>query len=552
MSPLKVEQAPTSHSLPRLSLLEQHDELQLELPDEEEEVRRREESSSKAAADLARVASVEKKERCTSARAVSERVRKEREAMLSPSLSLLYEEPLHIVRGENCHLFDLEGNKYLDGVNNVPHVGHSNKRVAEAVSKAMYNLNTNTRYIRSDIVSYSKELLAMFPPSLEIIHFCNSGSEANDLALRIAREAGRSSGRTDVVVMNGAYHGHTASCIDISPYKFDRSGGNGKPETTHIMPFPDTCRKFHMSGDLESKKVLKRAKQKDRKVCAFLSESMLSCGGQVILPDGYLKEVYANMREAGAICIADEVQCGFGRSGSHFWGFQTQGVTPDVVVLGKSIGNGFPLSAVVTTRKLAKTFANGMEYFNTFGGCNAAIAAGHAVLKVLKEEKLKDNADRLGKYVLDALREDLMKYDFVGDVRGKGLFIGIEFVTDSKNLLYAPHLAKYVCNRIKNRRVLLNTDGMHSSVIKIKPPLTFSLQNAKELVATIKKVLADDLTQAKLSELKRKDIEYNKRLYPAKKKAGSLRREELVSYSTAVSAAAVLAWQLCGGSSYFI
>ena len=552
MSPLKVEQAPTSHSLPRLSLLEQHDELQLELPDEEEEVRRREESSSKAAADLARVASVEKKERCTSARAVSERVRKEREAMLSPSLSLLYEEPLHIVRGENCHLFDLEGNKYLDGVNNVPHVGHSNKRVAEAVSKAMYNLNTNTRYIRSDIVSYSKELLAMFPPSLEIIHFCNSGSEANDLALRIAREAGRSSGRTDVVVMNGAYHGHTASCIDISPYKFDRSGGNGKPETTHIMPFPDTCRKFHMSGDLESKKVLKRAKQKDRKVCAFLSESMLSCGGQVILPDGYLKEVYANMREAGAICIADEVQCGFGRSGSHFWGFQTQGVTPDVVVLGKSIGNGFPLSAVVTTRKLAKTFANGMEYFNTFGGCNAAIAAGHAVLKVLKEEKLKDNADRLGKYVLDALREDLMKYDFVGDVRGKGLFIGIEFVTDSKNLLYAPHLAKYVCNRIKNRRVLLNTDGMHSSVIKIKPPVTFSLQNAKELVATIKKVLADDLTQAKLSELKRKDIEYNKRLYPAKKKAGSLRREELVSYSTAVSAAAVLAWQLYGGSSYFI
>ena len=393
-------------------------------------------------------------------------VRNLRTSLLPANLSLMYDQPLHIVRGSGCYLFDNKGTAYLDGVNNVPHVGHSNPKVAKAVSEAMYNLNTNTRYIRTDIVEYAKDLVEMLPEPLEVIYFCNSGSEANDLALRIAREAGSKNGQTDVVVMNGAYHGHTASCIEISPYKFNRPGGNGKSERTHIMNFPDTCRKLYMDGDLESSRVLQNIKSLGRKPpAAFISESLLSCGGQVILPDGYLKDVYANMKAAGVLCIADEVQCGFGRCGSNFWGFQTQGVTPDIVVMGKSQGNGVPLSCLVTTRELADTFSNGMEYFNTFGGCNAAIAAGHAVLKIIKEEKLQEHSANMGKFLLEELKEIAKPFSFIGDVKGKGLFLGIEFVTDPQSKGYAPNLARYVCNRIKDRKILLNTDGMHSSVI---------------------------------------------------------------------------------------
>jgi 4-aminobutyrate aminotransferase-like enzyme/Ser/Thr protein kinase RdoA (MazF antagonist) len=440
-------------------------------------------------------------------------VRNLRSNLLPSNLSLMYDQPLHMVRGSGCYLYDQQGNAYLDGVNNVPHVGHSNPKVAKAVSEAMHNLNTNTRYLRTDLVDYAKDLVEMLPKSLEVIYFCNSGSEANDLALRIAREAGSTNGQTDVVVMNGAYHGHTASCIEISPYKFNRKGGKGKPERTHIMNFPDTCRELFMDGHVESSRVLQNIKDLGRNPpAAFISESLLSCGGQVILPDGYLKDVYANMKAAGAICIADEVQCGFGRCGSRFWGFETQGVVPDIVVMGKSIGNGFPLSAIVTTRKLADTFANGMEYFNTFGGCNAAIAAGHSVLKILKEDKLQQHSATMGKFLLEELKEITKSYPFIGDVRGQGLFAGIEFVTDGESKGYAPNLARFVCNKIKSRFILLNTDGMHSSVIKIKPPLVFTVEDAHHLINTIRTVLEEDLTEEHLADLLNMDREYNAKL----------------------------------------
>ena len=440
-------------------------------------------------------------------RSEAQALKNQRDKMLGPNLSLLYgDDPIHMVRGSGCFLFDSQGHRYLDAVNNVPHVGHSNPRVAEAVSEAMKTLNTNTRYIREDYVAYAKDLLSTMPPNIEVIYFCNSGSEANDLALRIARQKGLSQGKEEVVVMNGAYHGHTASCIEISPYKFNRSGGRGKPGTTHIMPFPDTCRGLHLDGSEESSRVLGGA---GGGVCAFICESLLSCGGQVILPQGYLKSVYANMREAGAVCIADEVQCGFGRSGTHFWGFQTQGVEPDIVVLGKSIGNGFPLSAVATTRDLASTFANGMEYFNTFGGCNAAIAAGHAVFKVLREEKMQESALAVGDYLLGALRALTKDCGFVGDCRGRGLFVGIEFVCDRESLGYAPSIAKFVCNAIRKRFVLVSTDGMHSNTIKIKPPVCFTMSNADTLVRTIKAVLEEDLTVEIRASLLQKDREYN-------------------------------------------
>ena len=416
-----------------------------------------------------------------------------RRRILGPNLSLLYNEPIHLVRGSGCYLVDRQNKRYLDAVNNVPIVGHSEPRVAEAVSEAMRTLNTNIRYIREDYLDYAEELLAMFPAGLDTVYFCNSGSEANDLALRIAREVGHAEARRDVVVMDGAYHGHTEACIEISPYKFNRAGGKGKPETTHVMPLPDTCRGKGLDGGAEAEKILEASRRAGRPApCAFICESLLSCGGQVILPPGYLKGVYGAMRRVGAVCIADEVQCGFGRTGAHFWGFQTQGVVPDIVILGKSIGNGFPLSAVVLRRELAEKFSSGgMEYFNTFGGCNAAVAAGHAVLRVIKQDRLQENARVVGKHILESLRALARDFDVIGDVRGIGLFAGIEFVTSKSTLLHAPSVAKFVCNSCKDRLVLVSTDGMHSNVIKIKPPVCFSMEEADVLVSTIRAALTE-------------------------------------------------------------
>ncbi|UPR04889.1 class-III aminotransferase [Chloropicon primus] len=465
-----------------------------------------------------------------------------RTRVMGSNISLLYEDPIHLVSGSGCYLVDEKGKMYLDAVNNVPHVGHSNATVAKAVAEAMQKLNTNTRYIRRDYLEYARDLLATFPPSLEVVYFCNSGSEASDLALRIAREFGHSKKKSDVVVMNGAYHGHTASTIGISPYEFKRLGGKGKPESTHVMPFPDTCRNLHLDGDKESKKVLEAARRSGRKVCAFICESLLSCGGQVILPQGYLKAVYANMKAAGAICIADEVQCGFGRSGEHFWAFQSQeDVLPDIVVLGESIGNGFPLSAVVTTRELADTSANGMEYFNTFGGCNAAIAAGHSVLKVLKEENLQENAKAVGRYLLQELKQITKDCDFMGDVRGLGLFLGIEFVISKEDMLYAPNMAKFIANVFKKRCVLVSTDGMFENVIKIKPPVCFTMQQADTLLRTLRTILEKDLTDDLIAQLREKDLTYNENLKESDREAQSSSGTSVICAGICLASVGILA-----------
>jgi len=326
--------------------------------------------------------------------------------------------------------------------------------------------------------------------------------------------------------MDSAYHGHTQSTIDISPYKWNQSKSRhfAKPESSHVMQFPDTCRDLHLDGHRESAKVLAEAERAGRKVCAYICESLLGCGGQVVLPDGYLASVYRNMRRAGAVCIADEVQCGFGRTGSHFWGFETQGVVPDVVVLGKAMGNGVPLAGVVTTRKLADTFSDGgMEYFNTTGGCNAAIAAGTAVLRVIKESNLQQNAARVGDYLLTHLRRLQDKHAFIGDVRGIGLFLGIEFVVpgNPKTLNYAPKLAKWVLNELKvKHRVLLATDGKHSSVIKIKPPLVMTIEDAAALIGSLANVLGDAKAKPiEFSILREKDELYNRNLKRAREPA---------------------------------
>ncbi|HEX4439723.1 MAG TPA: aminotransferase class III-fold pyridoxal phosphate-dependent enzyme, partial [Thermoanaerobaculia bacterium] len=427
------------------------------------------------------------------ARALAE----ERRRRLGPSLSLSYRAPLTIVRGFGTSLYDDTGRAFLDMVNNVAHVGHCHPRVVEAGRRQMAVLNTNTRYLHPSIVRYAERLAATLPDPLSVCFFVCSGSEANELALRMARA--RTGGR-GVVVVGGAYHGNTQGLVDVSPYKFDGPGGAGRPRHVAVAPMPDDYRGVYRRDDP------RRAERFAAHVgegfaalradghtpSAFLCESVLSCGGQVVPPPGYLAEAYRRARDAGAVCIADEVQIGFGRVGDAFWGFETQGVVPDVVTMGKPIGNGHPLAAVVTTPEIAAAFANGMEYFNTFGGNPVSCEIGLAVLDVIRDEGLQERARRTGGRLRDGLQALSLKHPSVGDVRGLGLFLGIELVSDREAKTPDAEAATYVVERMKDHGILLSTDGPDHNVIKMKPPLSFSDEDAERVLAAYDRVLGED------------------------------------------------------------
>jgi len=381
---------------------------------------------------------------------------------LGPSLSISYREPLHITHGRGAYLYDSAGRAYLDCVNNVAHVGHSHPRVVRAAAEQMARLNTNTRYLHEALVDYIERLAATLPAPLSVVYLVCSGSEANELALRLAREH---TGREGVLVMDTAYHGNTNALIDISPYKFNGPGGRGRPPHVTVLPLPGAGEMPPIPHDL----------------AAFFCESALSCAGQVILPPGYLREIYGKVRAAGGVCVADEVQTGFGRAGTHFWMFETQDVVPDIVTMGKPIGNGHPLGAVVTTHEIAASFANGMEYFNTFGGNPVSCAVGLAVLDVIRDEGLQENARAAGEYLMAGLRELQARHPVITDVRGLGLFLGFEMTGERE--------ATELVNRMKDRGVLLSTDGPRHNVIKIKPPLVFSRADADLLLARLEEVL---------------------------------------------------------------
>ncbi len=429
----------------------------------------------------------------------SSRVRRTRDDLLSsrrqhlgPSLSLSYSSPLHIVCGSRQYLYDSDGRRYLDCVNNVAHVGHSHPRVVRAAAEQMAVLNTNARYLHEHLVGYVERLTAKLPEPLSVVYLVNSGSEANELVLRLARAHTR---RDEVIVVEGAYHGNTNATIDLSPYKFDGPGGRGCPPHIHKVAMPDVYRGAHRgpeAGKLYASHVAEAARQIDnqsRGLAAFFCESALSCGGQIILPPGYLLEAFAAVRAAGGICVADEVQTGFGRAGTNFWMFETQDVVPDIVSVGKPIGNGHPLAAVITTPEIAGSFANGMEYFNTFGGNPVSCAVGLAVLDVIRDEELQQNALEVGKYLKQGLRQLQEKHSLIGDVRGLGLFIGIELVRDRETLKPADREAAHVVERMKERGVLLSTDGPFHNVIKIKPPLVFSRTDADFLLGQLDAVI---------------------------------------------------------------
>ncbi|MDA0174629.1 aminotransferase class III-fold pyridoxal phosphate-dependent enzyme [Solirubrobacter taibaiensis] len=357
-----------------------------------------------------------------------------RRTVMSRALSLAYAEPLQIVRGEGAYLYDEAGRRFLDLVNNVAHVGHCHPRVVEAGARQMGVLNTNTRYLHGSVIDYARRLAATLPDPLHVCFFVNSGSEANDLALRLARAH---TGRDEVAVLDHAYHGHLTSTIELSPYK-------APPARSRVTPL----------WELPSVE----------RPAAFFAEPILGCAGQVVPPPGYLQSAFEAVRAAGGLCVADEVQTGFGRVGSHFWAFELSGVVPDIVTLGKPIGNGHPLGAVVTTPEVAASFLTGMEYFNTFGGNPVSAEIGLAVLDVIADERLQAHALAMGTRLLDGLRG----LDVV-DARGHGLFLGVELSSRER--------AAAVKEGLKARGVLISTDGPNEDVLKIKPPLVLSTED---------------------------------------------------------------------------
>ena len=422
---------------------------------------------------------------------------KERKTRVGRNLSISYQKPIMMSRGYMQYMFDHLGQRYMDMYNNVPHVGHSHPHVVSAATHQLKKLNTNTRYLNPNLLNYAERLTAKLPEPLSVVFMTASGSEANELALRLARAY---TGNYDMVVMTAGYHGHTNSMIDISQYKFGGPGGKGAPEWVHLVPVADCYRGDYKYNDPNAgenyahsvRQVVEQAKAKGRTIAGFICESYPSVGGQIELPHGYLKHVYQHIHSSGGVCIADEVQTGFGRLGKYFWGFEQQEVIPDIVVMGKPIGNGYPMGAVVTTPEIADAFNNGMEFFSTFGGNSVACAVGLAVLDVIEQEGLQQHALSVGDYLLQNLHPLVNQHPLVGDVRGSGLFMGIELVRDKQTLEPADTEASYVVNRMRDFGILLGTDGPYHNVVKMRGPMPFNKQDADFFLETLQTILKED------------------------------------------------------------
>jgi 4-aminobutyrate aminotransferase-like enzyme/Ser/Thr protein kinase RdoA (MazF antagonist) len=431
----------------------------------------------------------------------TEEISKRRQRALGEFLYTNYRKPLHFVRGFGQFLYDEEGRAYVDAINNVPHVGHSHPHVVRAAQRQMAVLNTNTRYLHEHAVRYAERLAGSMPEPLRRCTFVCSGSEANELALRLARAH---TGGTDVIVHEGVYHGLTCALTDISPAEVDDFGREGgEAEHVHLVPPPDTYRGEFRSNDPEAGRkyaadvaeTIKKLQAKGRKLAAFFSESHPCSPGLIFPPPGYMQEVLRAVHEAGGIFVSDQVQVGFGRLGTHFWGFEENGVVPDVVTMGKPIGNGHPLGAVVTTPELAASLAAKTGFFSTCGGNPVSCAVGMAVLDVLEDEQLQAHALRVGKRLLKGLEELKKDFPIIGDVRGSGLYHGIELVLNRETLEPAEDEATYVLERLKDHGILVAVEGLFFNILKIRPPMPFSEQDADRLVETLDKILDEESVQ---------------------------------------------------------
>jgi 4-aminobutyrate aminotransferase-like enzyme/Ser/Thr protein kinase RdoA (MazF antagonist) len=411
----------------------------------------------------------------------------ERRKYVSKVLSVSYDEPISMVKSAFQYMYDAYGNTYLDAYNNIPHVGHSHPVVVEAGQRQMAQLNTNTRYLYDALPEYAEQLLSKFPAHLNKVFFVNSGSEANDLAIRMAKAH---TGYEQIMVMEHGYHGHTQTGIDISDYKFNHPKGQGKRKHILKTAIPNTYNGKYTgqnSGPKYAEDAITEIKNSTNSIAAFICEPIVGCGGQIPLAEGYLDLVYQAIRSQKGLCISDEVQTGFGRLGNCFWGYEQHNVVPDIVVLGKPMGNGHPIGAVITTSEISASFEEGVEFFSSFGGNPVSCAIGKAVLEVIEEEKLQKNAQTTGEYYKSLFTELKNIYSCIGDVRGSGLFLGIELIDEAGNP--NPKLAQLIKNELRKRHVLISTDGPYNNVIKTKPPLVFTQQNALQVVEEIDRVI---------------------------------------------------------------
>lgn len=414
------------------------------------------------------------------------------------NLSLTYDEPVMFLRGWKHHLFDEWGRPYLDCYNNVPHVGHANPRLQTVAADQLKRINSNTRYLHPARVEFAEKILEKLPEPLSVCYFVNSGSEANELALRLARAH---TGGKDMITPDHGYHGNTTGAISVSAYKFNAKGGIGKPDWVHLVDVADDYRGPFRRDDPNCAEkyaaqvgaVIERI---DGPLAGFIAETFPSVGGQIIPPNGYLADVYRRIRAAGGLCIADEVQTGLGRLGDYYFGFEQQGVVPDIVVLGKPLGNGHPLGALVTTREISDSFAKGPEYFSTFGGSVLSCCLGKEVLDIVDDAALMENARQMGNSLLAGLRRLHDKYEIVGDVRGYGLFIGLDLVESKAGRKEATRIAGYVKNRMRAHRILIGSEGPADNILKIRPPLTID-QEGVDMLLSVFDVVLEEATNLK-------------------------------------------------------
>lgn len=414
-----------------------------------------------------------------------------RRNLLGSAYRLFYDEPVHIVRGEGVWLYDADGKRYLDMYNNVPHVGHCHPHVVAAITKQLGILNTHTRYLHENVIELAERLTGKFPAGLDNVMFSCTGSEANELALRIARHV---TGAIGIIVTNSAYHGNSQATFEISPSDIAASE---IPKYVAMVPEPDAYR-GEFRGDAAGEKyagyvqcAVDELRQRGIKPAAFVIDTIMSSGGVVAPPRGYLKKAAEIIRNAGGLFIADEVQPGFGRTGKHFWGYEADGLVPDIVTLGKPMGNGHPLAAIVSRREIIDEFSSIGSYFNTFGGNPVSCAAGLAVLDVIEQEALQANARIVGEYLTSGLRALAEKHTAIGDIRGTGLFIAVELIKDKESREPATAFTADVVNGLKDRGVLTGSIGPDANILKLRPPMVFSREDADYMLGNLDDALAN-------------------------------------------------------------
>lgn len=415
----------------------------------------------------------------------------QRKSLLGKDSYLFYDEPLHIVRGEGVWLYEADGRQYLDVYNNVPHVGHCHPHVVDAITKQINTLNVHTRYLHEYILDYAARLTATFDESLDVVTFTCTGSESNELALRIAR---KHTGKIGIICTNCAYHGNTAAVWELASVIQDEVKNT---PNVRAVPFPDSYRSvFEKKGEalgeayaVEVKKAIELFNADGIGLAGIIVCPIFSGEGLPDVPQGYMEKAVSHVHDAGGLFISDEVQAGFGRTGKNMWGHQLYDVTPDIITLGKPMGNGHPIAGVITRADLLNEFTQGLFYFNTFGGNPVSCAAGMAVLDVIENENLLENAVCVGDYVRTGCIKLQAKHELIGDVRGHGLFFGVELVSDKEQKIPAIAETKQLVNEMRRRGVLISSIGPYGNVLKMRPPMIFSEENADQLLSTLDDVL---------------------------------------------------------------